>query len=202
MASMTYLQIAQLAHRILKGGNAQSGSQPTTIPPTGVQDPIVFDISDMVPRAWEEIQNESPSWNFMRKRGTFTLTAGTRQYTLATLQASFSLNDYYGFIPFFAPNSPDPYFLLYDAGASTQVDYIYPFIEYIDWRGWWDRLPRPANGQPNRMTEHPSKTLEFDPAPALAPSGGNWAIRFDYRQTNQVLSAPPTFRSCRPSSTR
>lgn len=200
MASMTYLQLSQLGHRILRMGNQQPGTFPTAIPVVGNVDQVVYDIVDMIPRAWEKIQNESPSWNFMRKSNTLQLTAGTRQYTLTAIQAKVA--DYYGYIPNWAPNAPFPYFLIYDSGLPTanQVDYIYPFVEYIDWRGWWDRLPRPLPTQPNRMTERPDKSLEFDPTPATAPSGGQWAIRVDYRQTNQVLAAsgdvpilPPEF---------
>jgi hypothetical protein len=188
MASMTYLQLCQLAHRVLRLGNQQPGTFPVGIPAAPNLDQVVYDIVDTVPRAWEKIQDEHPSWNFMRKSGVLVLTAGQRTYTLAQIQAQ--VTDYYGFIPFWAPNAPFPYFLLFDNGASAPSDYIYPFVEYIDWRGWWDRLPRPANAQPNRLTERPNKTLEFDPTPAASPSGfaANWAIRFDYRQTNQVLA--------------
>jgi hypothetical protein len=149
---------------------------------------VVLDIIDTVPRAWEKIQNEHPSWLFMRKQGVISLTAGVRTYSLSVLQGKIA--DYYGFIPFWAPNYPYPYFLLFDGGLPTanQVDYPFPFIEYLDWRGFWDRLPRPANTQPNRLTEQPSKTLELDPAPATAPSGGQWSLRCDYRITNQVLA--------------
>lgn len=194
---MTYLQIAQLAHRTLRLGNQAGGTQPATIPPVAGTDQSVFDIVDTVPRAWEKIQDESPSWNFMRKQGLKVLTIGQRTMTLAQMQST--IPDYYGFIPFWAATSW-PYFIIYDSGTTTEIDYLYPFVEYIDWRGWWDRAPRPANGQPNRMTERPDKTLEFDPTPGTTPNGGAWAIRFDYRQTNQVLAVaadvpilPPEF---------
>lgn len=182
---MSYIQLCQLAHRIARGGNAQPGTQPATIPPVANLDQMVYDIVDTVPRAWEKIQDEHPSWNFMRKQATLTLTASQRTYTLAQIQAL--INDYYGYIPFYGASDP-PYFLLFDGGASTPQDFIFPFVEYIEFRGWWDRSPRPAPTQPNRLTERPDKTLEFDPTPALAPSGSNWVLKLDYRRTNQVLS--------------
>lgn len=187
MASMNYLALCQLAHRTLRLGNQAGGTYPLVINPTpGSVDQVVFDIIDTVPRAWEKIQDESPSWNFMRKQGFKVLTTNQRTYTLTQMQSI--LTDYYGFIPFWGATNW-PYFILYDSGANPEIDYIYPFVEYIDWRGWWDRLPRPANGQPNRLTERPDKTIELDPTPAAAPSGLPWGIRFDYRQTNQILTA-------------
>lgn len=197
MASMTYLQLCQFAHRYLRSGNQQPGSLPAAIPEVANQDQVVYDIIYTVPKAWEWVQNEHPSWNFMRKQGTLNLTIGQRLYTLTQIQAQIS--DYYGFIPFWA-TSQMPYFLEYDPGALIPQDYIYPFIEYTEWRGYWDRLPRPTGGQPNRLTERPDKTLEVDPAPLAASSGQAWALRFDYRIKNQVLAAssdipilPPEF---------
>lgn len=199
MASMTYLQICQFAHRLLRSGNAQPGSQPAAIPAAANLDQVVYDIIDAVPRAWEWVQNEHPSWNFMRKQGLYVMSSGLRTYTLAQLQVANA--DYYGFIPFWSTMNT-PYFLMYDSGApaTTRSDYIFPFIEYAEWRGFYDRTPRPSAAQPNRMTEWPNKTLEFDPTPGPAPTGSPWGIKFDYRQTNQVLSAqgdipilPPEF---------
>lgn len=197
MAAMTYLQLCQFAHRYLRSGNQQPGSLPTALPIPANSDQVLYDIADTVPRAWEWVQNEHPSWNFMRKQGTLVLTPGQRTVTLTQIQAT--LPDYYGFIPFWSTTS-FPYFLLYDSGLAKPQDYIYPFVEYQEWRGFWDRLPRPNAIQPNRLTERPDKTLELDPAPGSAPSGSPWAIRFDYRIKNQVLSAgtdspilPPEF---------
>lgn len=186
MAAMTYLQLCQYAHRYLRSGNAAGGSQPTAIPPAATSDQVALDIADAIPRAWEWLQNEHPSWDFMRKQGVLQLTSGQRTYTQAQIQVQIA--DYYSFIPFWAENN-QPYFLLYDGGASFEQDYVYPFVEYIDWRGFRDRLPRPAAAQPNFLTEQPSLTLELDPTPALAPSGSNWKIKFDYRIKNQTLSA-------------
>jgi hypothetical protein len=190
MASMTYLAIAQLAHRILRMGNQAPGTQPTTIPPPANTDQVLFDIADTVPRAFESIQDEHPSWNWMRSQGTFILQSGTRSYSQGAVAAGGGAQNYYGLIPFWAPNYPRPYLTIYDSGAvgSSIVDYLLVFTEYIDWRGFWDRLPRPAATLPQRITERPDKTLEFDPTPALAPSGSNWAIRFDFRRANQVLA--------------
>jgi len=198
MASMSYLTLCQYTHRLAKSGNAQAGTLPTTIPSAANQDQIVYDIIDAVPRAWEWVQNEHVSWNFMRKEGAFNLTAGTRIYSLATIQAQIS--DYYGFIPFWGA-SPGPYYFLCDPAQTPQVlDYPMRFVEYQDFRGVYDRRPRPQNFQPTILTEWPDKTLEMDPAPNLGPSGGNWQLKFDYRRTNQVLSAqgdipilPPEF---------
>ncbi len=199
MASMNYLALCQYTHRLAKAGNAQAGSQPAAIPVPTQQDQIVYDIVDAVPRAWEWVQNEHPSWNFMRKEGAFNLTAGQRTYTLAQIQAQIS--DYYGFIPMWGGNSPGPYYFLCDPAQTPQVlDYPMRFVEYMDFRGIYDRRPRPQNFQPTILTEWPDKTLECDPAPNLGPSGGQWQLRFDYRRTNQVLSAqtdvpilPPEF---------
>lgn len=185
MASMSYLTLCQFAHRVLQMGNQQPGSQPTVIPVPVNQDQVVYDIVNMMPRAWEWVQNEHPSWLFMRKQGAFSLTAGTRTYSLAMIQAA--ITDYYGIVPFYG-GSQNPYYTINDPGAASPQDYPYSFLEYINFRGLMDRRPRPANFIPTMCTEWPDKTLEFDPAPNLAPSGGNWQVRFDYRRTNQILS--------------
>lgn len=187
MASMTYLQLCQYTHRLAKAGNSQAGSQPTVIPVPVNQDQIVYDIVDAMPRAWEWVQNQHVSWNFMRKQGSFNLTAGTRTYSLATIQAQIA--DYYGFIPMWAA-STNPYYTLNDPAQTPQVlDYPFSFLEYQDFRGLYDRRPRPQNFQPTILTEWPDKTIEVDPAPNNAPSGGQWQIRFDYRIKNQILAA-------------
>jgi hypothetical protein len=186
MASMTYLQLCQLTHRLVRAGNAAAGTKPTVIPVGVNEDQIVYDIVNIIPRAWEWVQNEHPSWLFMRKQGQFSLTAGTRTYSLATIQAS--ITDYYGFIPFWGSSS-FPYYYIRDPGATLIQDYPYAYVEYIDWRGVWDRRPRPAPFLPTMLTQWPDKTIEVDPAPNLAPSGGQWQLGFDYRRTNQVLSA-------------
>lgn len=197
MAAMTYLQLCQFAHRYLRGGNAVPGSLPTAIPAAANVDQEVYDIIYTMPQAWEWVQNEHPSWNFMRGSGTFTLSNGVRVYPLSSLQAA--ITDYYGFIPFWATMN-QPYFLMFDSGVAKPQDYIFPFIEYQEWRGFYDRAPRPSAAQPNRITEQPNKSLELDPTPLVAPSGSPWAIKFDYRKTNQVLATsgdtpflPPEF---------
>ena len=184
---MTYLTLCQYTHRLLRAGNQQAGTVPTAIPAAAGLDQVIYDIIDAVPRAWEWVQNEHPSWLFMRKQGSFLLTAGTRTFSLAMIQAQ--IPDYYGFfIPMWA-GSEQPYFYIYDNASSNPQYFAYPFVEYINWRGIWDRLPRPANNIPTHMTELPDKSLEFDPAPNLAPSGASWNTKFDYRVKNQVLAA-------------
>lgn len=187
MAAMTYLQLCQFAHRYLRSGNATPGSLPQTIPAGPGLDQVVYDIVDTMPRAWEWVQNEHPSWNFMRRDGVLMLTPGKRVYSLTEIQVQ--AKEYYGFIPFWS-TSKFPYFLIYDSGANPKADYIYPFIEYQEWRGFWDRQPRPTGTQPNRMTERPDKSLEFDPTPQAAPSGANWSVKLDYRMANQILLLP------------
>lgn len=190
MASMTYLQLCQFAHRYLRSGNQIPGSLPTAIPAPANSDQVVYDIIDAVPRAWDWVQNEHPSWNFMRKQLDIPLNPGQRVYSLADIHSVQAVpKDYNGFVPFWAA-SGSPYFILYDWGlpAAQRVDYIYPFIEYQEWRGWWDRQPRPTGLQPNRMTELPNKSLEFDPTPGNAPSGNVWHFKCDYRKENQILT--------------
>lgn len=202
MASMTYLQLCQYTHRIMRAGNQQAGTYPLAIPPVGAQDQIVYDIIDTIPRAWEWLQNEHPSWNFMRKEGTLQLNNGVRTYSLSTIQSNNGTKDYYGIIPFWA-YSDFAYFIIFDTNKVPEQDYIYPFVEYQEWRGFWDRAPRPTGFQPNRLTEWPDKTLELDPTPQLTPTGGLWTIRFDFRVQNQVLALtgevpllPPEFHEC------
>lgn len=182
---MTYLQLCQYAHRLMRSGNAVGGSLPTAIPQVTTVDQTVYDIIDAIPRAWEWIQNQHVSWTFMRKQALMVLNNGIRIYNLTFIQ--LQIPDYYRFIPMWAGSS-SPYFQMYDSTATAPVDYVYPFIEYQEWRGLWDRVPRPAARMPNRLTEHPNRSLEVDPTPAATPTGGFWVLKFDYRIKNQNLA--------------
>lgn len=171
----------------MRGGNAQPGSQPSVIPvPTSpLQDQMVYDIVDAVPRAWEEIQNLHPSWKWMRGQLSLPLTQGQRTFTQAQIQAVQS--DYRSMIPFDA-GSP-VYANIFDAGASQQVYLPLFYVEYEDFRGYWDRQPYLPAGQPFRFTQRPDFTLEFAPAPGVPPSGGanKWTLVCDYHKLNVPL---------------
>lgn len=181
---MTYLQLCQLTARILRLGNAQSGTVPTTIPvPAGSED-VVFDIADAVPRAYAWLQNQHQGWQWMRKQ-SFVPLQNTRALSLTTIRAQIA--DYAWMIPFHAGTVGYPYLMMYDSGASTIVHRPLRVVPYIEWRGLYDRMPRPT-GVPVQCTEHPSRTLEFDPGATTAPSGLPWYVVLDYRMRNDVLT--------------
>jgi len=185
MAQMTYLQLCQLTARLLRLGNAQSGTVPATIPPPANSEDVVYDIIDAVPRAYEWLQNQHPAWQWMRRQ-TLLDVQNTRFLTLAQIQAQ--VGAYAWSVPFHAATVHSPYALLYDAGAaSPQTQMPIYFVNYIDWRGFMDRQPRPT-GQPVRFTEWPDRTLEFDPTPTTAPSGLQWKLVLDCRVPNDVLT--------------
>ena len=120
------------------------------------------------------------------QRQTLLDVLNTRTLTLAQIQAQ--VGTYAWSVPFHAATVHSPYALLYDAGAaSPQTQMPIYFVNYIDWRGFMDRQPRPT-GQPVRFTEWPNRTLEFDPTPTTAPSGLQWKLVLDCRVPNDVLT--------------
>lgn len=182
--AQTYLQLCQTVNQFLRAGNNQTLS--TVLSPSNqLQTDIVY----FVNQAWQQLQNDHPSWVWMVKQGTIALPAsttqpGTRTLTLAQIQAIIS--DYQHILPMYAGNWR--YVKLFDGGLAlgSQTEYPLHMIPYSQWRGFYDRIPRPIS-MPTRFTEWPNFTLEFDGTPSVPPSNGFWQIRFDYRTLNTVL---------------
>ena len=180
---MNYLQLAQAVHLRIRAGNQTPGSQPTAIPVPAGTEQAASDAVAFVAEAWEWVQNEHPSWQWMRKQSTLPLVAGTRTYNLTLIRVTTA--DYEWFLPFYAGGQK--YCYIYDAGAATRVDMPITYVPYIEWRGYWDRSPRGVNAKPAFFTERPDRSLEFDPTPSTTPTSSVWTFAFDYRKTNQSL---------------
>lgn len=182
-AAQTFQQLCQTVNQFLRAGNNVAFGSVAT-PVNQLQTDIIY----FVNQAWQQLQNDHPSWLWMRDRmNGFALTATQRTYTLANLQTGRA--NYRNFLPMNAANYR--YCLMADSNPPigtqpTQMP-VY-FIPYQEWRGYWDRTPRPT-GQPVRLTEFPDFSLQLDPTPNNAPSGSPWALYFDYRTTNTVLAA-------------
>lgn len=178
----TLLSLVQATHNIMRGGNAQPGTQPSAYPIAAGSDQMVYDCDTGVKQAWNNLQNLHLGWKWMRKQGLIALPANVRTMTRAVQIAQVADLDTIFPLDAAAP----PYVNMYDAGAATRSDRPVWWIEYENWRGYADRQPQ-TKAQPSRMTVWPDGTLEFDPTPNVTPSGGVWTISFDYRVTNQAL---------------
>jgi hypothetical protein len=198
---VNFLAICQSVHQKFRGGNAIPGSQPTTIPVSTSPrlDQSVYDIVDAVQRAWEDIQNHHPSWQWMRAQGDLSLLL-QRVWTVTQIQ--LQIPTYRSLISFDAGSATQPYGNLYDSGAATPTYLPIWWIAYENWRGYWDRQPFLTPAQPARFTQRPDYSLEFSPAPGVPPSGaGNaWHMVFDYKTLNTTLAVsgdtpnmPPQF---------
>lgn len=183
----TYLVLCQSVHRWVRSGNHDPGSRPVAI--ASEADPDVKDIIFFVNEAWQQIQQYHPEWEWMRRQGTLNLVAGTRTYSAATIRVMLpryeQLKSLYGATRHDGPR----YGLIQDSAAATNPQMPTYYVPYNEWRGFFDRAPRPANSFPIRFTTQPDETIEFDPAPSLAPSGSAYRFAFDYRVTPQALSA-------------
>jgi len=181
---VNYVQLAQGVHRWVRSGNTAPGSSPSG--PTDTANPDVNDIVYFVNEAYQQIQMYHDEWLWMRAQGTFNLVTGTRTYSVATLQGAISRFEQYRFFGAGATGQ-QRYLYVKDAAATTPSQMPCWYLPYEEWRGYFDRLPRPSNSMPVRCTVQPDGTLEFDPTPAAAPSGGVYSIQFDYRKTPQTL---------------
>lgn len=183
-AAQTYLQLCQTVNQFLRAGNNIALTN-VAVPVNQLQTDIIY----FVNQAWQQLQNDHPSWNWMVKQGSLSLPSnapgGTqRLMTLATIQGL--IPDYQHILTMYAANYR--YVLLYDGGAGANaVQYPCYFIPYSEWRGFFDRVPRPVS-MPTRLTEWPTFFLEFDGTPSIPPSAGTWAIKFNYRTVNTVLA--------------
>jgi len=190
----TFLQLSQAVHLRIRAGNQTPGSQPTAIPAPAGTEQSALDAITCVAEAWEWVQNQHMSWNWMRKQSSLPLVPGTRVYNLALIRATTA--DYEWNIPFYAGGQK--YCYLYDGGAATRTDQPITCVPYIEWRGYWDRAPRGANAKPAFFTERPDRSIEFDPTPNNTPTAGVWIFAFDYRKSNQALTVSGDTPECPP----
>lgn len=183
----TYLQLCQQVHRWVRSGNYDPGSRPAAI--ASETDPDVKDVIFFANEAWQQIQQYHPDWEWMRAQATLNLVSGTRTYSPATIRGTVTryeqLKSLYGATRHDGPR----YCLVQDSAVATNSQMPTYYVPYNFWRGFFDRQPRPANSFPIRFTVQTDDTIEFDPAPNLAPSGSAWKFAFDYRKTPQALTA-------------
>ena len=176
---MTYLTICQDVARILRVGEGDLGSVPgSTVGQVGV----MYEITQFVTDAYEQVQTDQRYWNFMRTQGTFPLSASTRTYTRAAIQGTLSTYD--RIIP--SNVVGDQFFLIYTTATGVGDQTQCWYVPYEDWRGFYDVGTRPL-GKPGRFTERPDGTLEFDPTPDKA-----YTVTLDYLRTVATFASDST----------
>lgn len=192
----SFINICQSVHRKMRGGNAKPGTLPSVIPVPSVpaQDQMVYDIVDAVQLAWENLQNLHQGWLWMRKQGTFPTIATLRTYNLTQIRVT--IPDYDWTVTFDASQGNAIFLNCFNTAATTRVDQPIWYIPYENWRGFKDRRPLTANGQPRFFTQWPDYTIEFDPTPGVSPGGGTYSIVTDYRKTNQSLQNSGDIPEC------
>lgn len=164
---MNYLQLCQ---RVRQECGISGTGPVTVVSQSGEMKRIV----DWVATAWEEIQQEYPTWSWNWLRGTFTLptVAGTDTYDYTDA----------GIVSRFAQWKPDT-FSIYKAsqGVAGEVELVY--VPYENWRRVYE-IGVPVQGFPQHVTVKPDLTLALGPVPDDV-----YTVTGDYVLTPQTLSA-------------
>lgn len=141
----------------------------TTARPSGREGNVIAWVAE----AWEQIQNESAAWLWMRRRFSGSLTAGIATYT----PHAFGLDRWADWVV------DRDNFTFYPAGGQAQEAPLFYIADYLDWQRRYDR-----------GTQTPASPVAFSFSPAgefcIGPvPDGAYVIRGDYRVTPQILAA-------------
>lgn len=167
---MTYLQLCQRLHLLLRAGQGNVGTQPSTV--IGQAD-FLREVVTWIDQSYQDLQNLHPDWLFRQTQGTLALT--TRE-----VDPTATLTDYLELQPTEA-SSTERYITVYkDTVADETPCYYLPFEQWTF--GVFDRGTR-STGRPVRFTITPQETMLFDPTPDA------YTARFNYTRTVQTLSA-------------
>lgn len=159
-----------LCQNVARESGIVSGVNPTTV--VG-QSGDLLKIVNWVAKSWEEIQNDSEAWLWMRKEFSDSLTQGTKKYSLASL----NITDGAAFV-----EEVDAY-TVYDPaiGVADEGELIY--MTYNEWKKAYDRGAQ-TQDRPSRFSFHPDGSFLVGPIPDKT-----YTIRGIYRQETVVLSA-------------
>jgi hypothetical protein len=124
------------------------------------------------------LQEDQTDWDFMRKQGIFSLTAGQAQYDI-TLQED--LDDYDGIRPFVAINN-HRYVWLTDGSVSPSTRHPCYHIPSENFFGFFNRTPI-ASGQSNKYTFTSNGCVLLHPP----PSSGSMSLEFRYQRVVEEL---------------
>lgn len=163
--AMTFLQLCQRLR--LEAGI--SGSGPLTVEnQTGDMEKIV----SWVQRAWVDIQQSRPNWNFMWAQSNFNTDIGTRDYAASDKGITdFALWDKHSF-------------LIYETAVGESDENELDYWTYARWReSFRSRMNERSNDRPQLLTILPDKKVRFEPRPDKI-----YTINFDYKKTAQVMT--------------
>lgn len=169
---MNYLQLTQRLHAILRIGQDNLGTAPTTVVS---QTGMLSELAMFIAAAWEDIQNAQNHWLFMHKRGTLTLSQGVNEV------APTAISDYSELI---VANSDRQgrFITIYGDNVSEETPVRY--VPYQDWAYSYLQRGERGPGMPGNFTQLPDGTLQFDMVADRA-----YVLRLDYKRTTQTLVA-------------
>lgn len=180
---MTFLELCQHVHRLIRPGPDLPGTVPTaTTGQTGVLEEIVY----WVRNAWLDIQAEQDHWQWMRVPASLSVTTSTRTYAVSAMTTAggtwVSGVAIERLLPL-ADSHSNQFGMIYltATGVSAQQRVIYVPIQ--DFRGFLDIGTR-SSGQPRYFTIKHGNQIEFDPTP-----DATYTFTCDAKITPQSLSA-------------
>lgn len=180
---MTFLELCQQVHRLIRVGPELPGSVPSaTTAQTGVLEEIVY----WTRNAWLDIQAEQQKWKWMTMDGVLSVTlAAGRTYAMSAMVTSPVANPVVTFervLPM-ADDEGNEFGLIYltASGVAAQQRVIY--VPYEEFHGFLDIGTR-QSGQPRYFTSKQGNQIEFDPTP-----DATYTFTCPARANPQTLSA-------------
>lgn len=175
---MTYLQLCQRVHLLLRLGSRGNTAKPGTVPTsTAGQVDELAEIVEYVKYAWQEIQNEQ-RWGWLIGQGTLAFGAA-----VATVTPTSTISTFGEWMPFVEPcgMGTRAYALSYLTADSTTEHKVY-FEPFDVFRGFRDQAAV-ATGRPIYFTIRPNMDWTVYPTPTASTT-----LRFDYIARPKVLA--------------
>jgi len=138
-------------------------------------------------RAWRDIQNDQPLWNFMKRTGVMPLAEGETTYDIkqivdASLPAGFEDWQYEELLPWVASFDARYIWMVNGAAEEPQRNFCY-YVPPERFFGSISRYNDRNEGLPGRFTFDPGGHIVFD----SKPPNDDLYIRFDYRAVQHTL---------------
>lgn len=174
---MTFLQLAQKLHLILRIGTETPGTQPVHVDDSA-NDGAVAEIIQYVQHAYLDICRLDTGWDFLRAAATIVLPAGQRVLSAATIQSAFP--DLDTITPF--TGSERAFFGITPTNVAGAAEMTLLLIPVGQWYGQYDTPPLPT-GQPCYAVLNPDGGIECD---AIADQ--DYTLRFNYAKAATPLT--------------
>lgn len=174
---MTFIQLCQMVHRYIGGGQELA----STLYPASTTGQVeqAGEIVKWVNDAYSQIQMEQRDWNWLRGRASLPIVNAVNTITQAAAIATHSDYDY--LIPL-VDGLGRAYVLVYDPVVGVGDETFCFFVEWPDYHGWKDRGVLPT-GKPGYFSIRPDKTIELSPTP-----NKNYTLVADYYKSVDTLS--------------